>query len=198
MLTQLSTLKSRLGILETDTQFDALLTNTLGAVGERFDKECRRRLARTESVTQEFPPEDREIIAHCYPIEVVTKFELKSDETAGWVEQVPPQYVIRQGCIISLASPFVVLNQQAQVARVIYTGGYLLPGDTPSPPAPLATALPADLEQAAVEQVAFWFQNRDRLGLLRIWEYHGVYRQFADADLLTSVKDVLAQYTRWG
>ena len=57
--------------------------------------------------------------------------------------------------------------------------------------------LPKDLEQAAVEQVAFWYQNRDRLGLLRIWEYHGTYRQFADLDLLQSVRAVLFQYTRF-
>ncbi len=198
MLTQLSTLKSRLGILETDPQFDTLLMNALLAVGARFDKECRRRLVRTENFSQEFPPTDREIVAQCYPIETVTKFELKSDETTGWAEQIPPQYVVRERCIISLASPLSTINRNLCVARMTYTGGYLLPGDTPSPPAPLATPLPADLEQAAVEQIAFWFQNRDRLGLLRVWEYHGIYRQFADADLLTSVKDVLAQYTRWG
>jgi hypothetical protein len=48
-----------------------------------------------------------------------------------------------------------------------------------------------------VEQVAFWFQNRDRAGLTRLWEYHGTYRQFADLDLLTSVRAVLFQHTRW-
>jgi hypothetical protein len=53
--------------------------------------------------------------------------------------------------------------------------------------------LPADLEQAALDQLAFWFQNRDRQGLQRLWEYHGLYRQFADLDLLTSTRAVLVQ-----
>jgi hypothetical protein len=42
-------------------------------------------------------------------------------------------------------------------ARVTYTGGFVLPGDTP---APGQTPLPPDLEQAAIEQVAYWFRNR--------------------------------------
>ena len=37
------------------------------------------------------------------------------------------------------------------------TGGYVLPGTTPSAG---QTALPDDLEQAAVEQVAYWFQKQ--------------------------------------
>jgi len=40
---------------------------------------------------------------------------------------------------------------------VTYTAGYVLPGDTP---AAGQTALPDDLEQAAVEQVAYWFQKQ--------------------------------------
>jgi len=47
-------------------------------------------------------------------------------------------------------------------------GGYVLPGTTPSAG---QTALPDDLEQAAVEQVAYWFRNRDNTGLLRSWPH---------------------------
>ena len=190
MLTQLSTLKSRLGLLEPDTQYDSLLTNAVKAVSERFDRECNRRLARTENFVQEFSPDITELCAVCYPIETVTKFELKANETDGWIEQTGVLYLVRRQCVISLTAPLGTARQQA---RVTFTGGYLLPGDT----APQATPLPADLEQAAVEQVAYWFQNRDRLGLLRIWEYNGTYRHFADLDLLRSVKAVLFPYTRW-
>ncbi len=191
MLTQLPTTKSRLGILETDTQYDSLLTNAIKAVSERFDRECNRRLARTENFIQEFSPDITQLCAVCYPIETVVKFELKANETDGWVEQTGIQFLIRSACVISLSSPLGF--SAASLARVTFTGGYLLPGDT----APQATPLPADLEQAAVEQVAYWFQNRDRLGLLRIWEYNGTYRHFADLDLLRSVKAVLFPYTRW-
>ena len=109
----------------------------------------------------------------------------------GWTEQPLPRYIIRQGCVISLGTPLGSLSQQG---RVTYAGGYVLPGLTPGPG---QTALPRILEQAAVEQIAYWFQNRDRCGLTRIWEYHGTYRDVADLDLLSSVRAVLFQYTRW-
>ena len=69
------------------------------------------------------------------------------------------------------------------LARVTYTGGYVLPGDTPDAG---QTALPDDLEQAAVEQVAYWFRNRDSTGLLRVWPHGGVYEAFLQSDLLRS------------
>jgi len=194
MLTTLSTLKSRLAILDTDTSSDALLTNGIKAVSARFDRECNRTLARTVDARFEFSANDTELAVACYPIETVTRFELKTSESAGWVEQPNIDFIIRHACIISLASALSIQHLALPAARVTYTGGYVLPGTEP-----LAgqTPLPADLEQAAVEQVAYWFQNRDRLGLLRIWDYNGTYRHFAVVDLLSSVRAVLANHTRW-
>jgi hypothetical protein len=194
MLTQLSTVKSRLGLLETDTQFDSLLVNAIRAISERFDKECNRTFARTENFTQEFPADFTEICAACYPLESVSKFELKYDEAGGWLDQGQVSFLIRQKCIIALAAPLSRLESRPVTARVTCTGGFVLPGATPEPG---QTPLPSAVEQAAVEQVAYWFQNRDRFGLLRIWEYHGTYRHFADLDLLQSVRAVLFQHMRW-
>ena len=57
--------------------------------------------------------------------------------------------------------------------------------------------MPDDLEQAAVEQVAAWFQNRDKLGLVRIWPHEGTYQQFLQLDLLIEVRAVLERYRRY-
>lgn len=196
MLTQLSTLKSRLAIPEADTTSDALLTSAIKALSARFDKECTRTLARTISATQEFPGDDTEITLLCYPVEAVTKFETKSTEAEGWQEQTGIDYLIRSACVISLASPFSFLlsSPLPALARVTYTGGYVLPGTTPDPG---QTPLPDDLEQAAIEQVAFWYQNKDRLGLKTYWPSGDAYRQFATLDLLESVKATLSHYRRW-
>lgn len=157
MLTQLTTIKARLQILDTDNTYDALLTNAIKAVSARFDKETHRTLARTENATFEFPADTTEILVPCYPIESVTKLETKSSEAEGWVEQNGLDYLIRGRCVISLNSPFsLLLSSAPSLARVTYTGGYVLPGASP---APGQTPLPDDLEQAAVEQTAFWFQN---------------------------------------
>jgi hypothetical protein len=194
MLTLLSTIKARLGLTDLDVQFDALLTNAIKAITARFDKECNRTFARTVAATQEFDAGDTEILPACYPVEAVTKFELKTTEAEGWVEQSGIDFLIRRQCIISLPSPLSLPPSSASLARATYTGGYVLPGATP---APGQTALPADLEQAAVEQVAAWFQNRDKLGLDTIWPHEGTYQKFAQLDFLLGVKAVLSRYVRW-
>ena len=193
MLTQLSTVKTRLAIDPLDITNDALLTSAILAVSARFDQETNRTLERTENATFEFPATDTEILVPCYPVETVAKFELKSSEAEGWVEQPGIEYLLRRACIISLHSAFRTLHSALWRARVTYTGGYLAPGSASQPG---AAALPADLEQAAVEQTVFWFQTRDMVGVLRQWPHGGNYEQLADLDLLPSVRAVLAHHTR--
>lgn len=191
MLAQLSTLKSRLAITVSD--YDTLLTNALTAISVRFDNECNRTFTRTVAATHEFDTTDLEISVPCYPIETVTKFELKENETDGWIEQTDVEYLIRRSCIISSIS-HSTLNSQPSTCRLTYTGGYVLPGDTPGAG---QTALPSDIEQAAIEQAAAWFQNRDKLGLIRIWPHQGTYEQLSQLDLLPDVRAVLRRYERF-
>ena len=198
MLTQLTTVKARLNIAPADTTQDDLLTRAIAAVSARFDHECNRTFARTVGATQEFGATDTEIIAQCYPIETVTKFELKATETEGWVEQTGIDCVLRLGCVISLGVPLSFVPEGAsigpRIGRVTYTGGYVLPGTTPSPG---QTALPADLESAAVEQVAVWHQQRDKLGLFRHWPSSGTYLVLSQLPMLPQVTAMLRPYRRW-
>lgn len=194
MLTQLSTIKARLAIDDFNVQYDTLLTNAIRAVSARFDKEANRILSLTANLTEEFDADETEIIVPCYPIESVSKFETKAKESEGWIEQTGIEFLVRRNCVISLLSTFSNLNSASCIARVTYTGGYVLPGATPGLG---QTALPDDLEQAAVEQVAAWFQTRDNLGLVRIWPHQGTYEQFSQLDLLPNVKAVLDRYQRW-
>src|SRR5690349_5141170 len=105
MLTQLSTVKTRLAIDAFDLTYDTILTNAINAISFRFDNETNRTLARTVSITQEFEADDTQICLACFPVETVTKFELKTTEAEGWIEQTNIDYLIRRGCILSLSSP---------------------------------------------------------------------------------------------
>jgi hypothetical protein len=198
MLTQLATVKARLGIAADDTSSDDFLTRAIEAISARFDRECNRTLARTVDATQEFSGVDREIIAHCYPIETLTRFELKTSEAEGWIEQAGTGFLVRQACVISLKAPFSFLpwgsSIEAGLARVTYTGGYVMPG---AGVASGQTALPADLESAAVEQIAAWFQQRDKLGLIRHWPKGGTYLVFIQLPLLPQVSASLRPHQRW-
>jgi hypothetical protein len=190
MLTELATIKTRLGLEQFNVQFDELLANAIAAISARFDRECNRTLARGVDALHEFDAHRLEIAVATYPIESVTKFEVKANETSGWIDQAGVEYLVRGGCIISLAQP---LGTPGEQGRITYTGGFVLPGTDA-----LAgqTRLPADLEQAAVEQVAYWFQVRDKLGLIRIWPHQSTYEQFMQIELLPSVSATLKQHTR--
>jgi len=194
MLTQLTTVKSRLALTVTD--YDALLTSAIMAISTRFDKEANRTLARSTGLTDEFSATDTEVPVTCFPIESVTKFETKSNETDGWTEQTNVQYLLRRNCVISLLSPLSSLPSPSAsaLARVTYTGGYVLPGDTPSAG---QTALPDDLEQAAIEQVAYWFRNREKTGLVRSAPTSVIFDTFLQSDLLLEVRAVLTRYERF-
>ena len=190
MLTQLVTVKARLGLV--DATNDDLLTRAIEAVSARFDGECGRGLERRVGAQHTFPASETEIIPACYPIEAVTRFEVKSSELVGWVEQQGVDYLLRSASVISLVLP--LSPKEPGVARVTYTGGYVAPGTAA---AEGQTALPKDLESAAVEQVAEWFMNRDKVGLLRHWPSGGIFMVFSQLPLLPVVQATLRRYQRW-
>jgi gp6-like head-tail connector protein len=189
MLTQLSTVKNRLGI--TDTTDDTLLTNFIKSASARFESECHRLFERTVNAVEEFSGDVTDIRVARYPVESVSQFHLKDNETDGWQLQSNADYLIRRGCVIWLGS---ALGTQYQHAKVTYTGGYVLPPNTPGAG---QTALPDDLEQTCVEQVAYWYQNRHRLGLLSVPADGRTFYQLAKIDLLPQVEAVLKKYERW-
>jgi hypothetical protein len=53
------------------------------------------------------------------------------------------------------------------------------------------------LEQAATEQVAAWYQNKDKLGLIRHWPSSGAYLVISQLPLLAWVASTLRGYQRW-
>jgi hypothetical protein len=126
-----------------------------------------------------------------YPIETVSAFHLKTDEAEGWVSQTGGEYLIRGSCIVSLQFP---LGDSLQLVRVTYTGAYVLPGTTPGAG---QTALPADIEQACVEQAAFWYQRRHQLGLITVPSDGRTFYQLGQIDLLPNVLPVLKKYERF-
>ena len=192
MLTQLSTLKTRLGIETFDTTDDWLLINILKHVSARFAAECNRIFDYGPDLTLEFRAEQINIVVDRPPIQSVAAFHLKSTETEGWLLQSNIDYLLSpQRTGVELPEP---LGLAGQLGRVTYTGGYVLPGATPSAG---QIALPDDLEQACVEQVVYWYQRRTQLGLVTIASEGSVTQQFQTSDLLPQVRAVLNHYERW-
>ena len=192
MLTQLTTVKARLAIAPADVSQDDLLTRAIEAVGARFDRECGRTFERTVGAQHRFPACETEIIPACYPIEGVAKFELKLNEAEGWQEQLGVDYLIRSASVVSLVLPLRPFGPA--VGRLTYTGGYVPPGTVVGEG---QRALPKDLENATTEQVAVWFQNKDKLGLIRHWPSGGTYLVLSQLPLLPWVAVTLRRHQRW-
>jgi hypothetical protein len=190
MITQLATVKARLGIDATDFKDDTLLTQFINWVGARFDNELNRTLARAASQTYEFSADSRRIIPPLLPIESVSALALKNNEDDGWVTQTGISYVIQKGVVIYLQSALGTENEQG---RITYTGGYVMPGDSVGAG---QTALPKDLEQSATEQVCYLYQQRERLGLTSVSGPGGSISQYSKLDLLPTVAASLAPYVR--
>ena len=192
MLTQLTTLKTRLGLELFDTTDDTMLTNLLRHVSARFAAECNRTFDFGAGLTNEFRADQINIVVDRPPIELVSQFDLKSSESEGWVMQSGVEYLLSpQRSLVELAEP---LGSVRQLGRVTFTGGYVLPGATPTGN---QIALPDDIEQGCIEQVAYWYSRRSQLGLLSISSEAGIVQQFQSTDLLPQVRAVLKHYERW-
>lgn len=190
MMTTLEKLKARVGIAASDTADDVLLQMVIEAVSARADGECNRRFERAVDTTEEFAGDEARLRVERYPVESVSAFDVKENETDGWVRQTGVKYLIRRGCVIDLGGP---LASASAVLRVTYTGGYRMPGTEGTD----GTELPRDLEGAVLEQCTYWYQNRHRLGLTSVTAEGGSVQQFASLDLLPSVKAVLKRHERW-
>ena len=192
MLTQLSTLKARLGLETFDTTDDNVLTNLLKLVSSRFAADCNRIFDYGAGLIFEFQANQLNLVVNRPPIQLVTAFDLKTTEAEGWVAQTGIDYLLSpQKTLIELPMP---LGTSRQVGRVTYTGGFILPGGTPTGS---QIALPDDLEQACIEQVAYFYQRRTQLGLVSINSGSGLVQQYQSSDLLPQVQAVLKHYERW-
>ena|SRR6266853_4362188 len=192
MLTQLSTLKTRLGLEAFDTTDDTFLINVIKLVSARFAAECNRVFDYGAGLTFEFRADQLNVAVNRPPIQLVSQFELKSSEGEGWLAQSSIDYLLSPTkVVIELAQP---LGSSRQLGRVTYTGGYVLPGAMPTGN---QIALPDEIELACVEQAAYWYQRRAQLGLVSINSGSGLVQQYQTADLLPQVQAVARRYERW-
>jgi len=192
MLTQLTTVKTRLRLNSFDIDDDSLLTGLIKHASGRFAKECNRIFDRGIDFTFEFRADEMNISPDRYPIETVSAFDLKSTEAEGWIAQSSVEYLLSpQKCMIELAGP---LGTSRQKGRVTFTGGYVRPGGTLGAG---QTALPDEIEQACIDQIVYWYENRHRLGLLSTSGEGGSIQQMKTLDLLPHVEAILRKYERW-
>ena len=200
MITTLDNLKTRLKMDLFDTTEDTILNNFIKHCGDRFENETNRIFTRAVGAFYETDADRLTICPPRFPIEAVTAWHLKSDETDGWVVQTDVLYRLRSGgevnSLINLSYP---LGTGDQTLRITYTGGYVMPGSVATTG---QTALPDGIEQAAIEQIAAWYRDKDRAGLAGVSGSGGsVSGQqmsvVSPLDLLPQVINMLKGFERW-
>lgn len=189
LLARLTDLRERLGI--EDSVDDTLLTRLLNAFGEHAEKLCNRKFARSASAVVYFDATATELLVDRFPIESLTTWALREAGSETWTTQtdIATTRDDASGVITFVDGP---LGTSRDNARLTFAGGYVLPGGTVGSG---QTALPKDIEHAAVEQCAHWYRQRDRLGLSGV-SGDGSVSLPPSLHLLASVEEILKPYRR--
>lgn len=187
MLCQLTEIKTRLGI--TTSGDDTVLTAFANAVESRFNQYCGRVFARSATAEMMFDAEAMQVSVDRYPVESVTAFYLRTKATEAW-SAVSVDYEILDGGVLALQS---MLGCTGQRAKVVYIGGYVLPGTTPGTG---QTALPYDVQAAALDQAALWYEQRHSLRTIQPGAKGALSPATSALALLPHVVEILDRYRR--
>lgn len=189
MLTTTAAARERLGL--PDTKDDAWLTTAIGWATGIFEKICNRQFGRIAGALQEFDACDQTVLLRRYPVESISLFSLRVGLV--WLPESGVQYDYDgDSGVLHLYSP---LGSEGKRARVMYTGGYVLPADVFIEDQG-QTQLPTELQAACLEQIAYWYQRRDQLGLGSISTAGGSVSQSGTMRLLPVVEETLMPYRR--
>lgn len=202
----LDTLKKHLlaGSLQTDKRFDATIAAIGLGVAGAIARHCQRDFARIENATEIKGADHVEFLLSRYPLESVSKIELKLTEAEGWQELAINDVVSTMDLpdgIIHFAGNRDLGPHDAQL-RFTFTGGYWwetaepdaedYPTETPAG----AAALPEDLRLAWLLQCESIWGNKDKLGT-GIVAKPGEQTNLDDLELLPLVKTMLADHVRY-
>jgi hypothetical protein len=197
MLTTLPIVKTRLSIKTEDVIDDDFLTNLIAMATARFENDCNRTFGYAQNQADEFEGYETELRVSHYPIDSTQPitFAICEDFASGYQPVTAPKFVLRKNFIISLVS---TLGRGKMQMQVTYSGGFVLPDGTSAiPQGGTSKLLPDDISLAVTDQIAYWYHNKDRLGLTSLHTAGAGFTQSSKLDLLPHVAAVIAKYERW-
>lgn len=187
LLCTVDSCRERLGI--PDTKDDEFLARAIAWAGGYFADFCNRDFERFAGALQQFDADGTTILLRRYPVEEVTSFQLQVRN--AWTDLDDVEWVVDP--ISGVLRLDGAIGNENQIARVLYTGGYVLPGNEVGEG---QTALPAHLEAACIEQVAAWYQAKDRLGVTSMSAGGGSITNYSKLTLLPMVEETLQGFKR--
>lgn len=191
----ISQIKVRLGI--TDTSADAVLAGVIAGVSAQFEAHCSRRLFRPAAAVTEYhnggwDGQQSVVYLDYYPAVVITtvKEGLLHDYDDALTANDDYIFDDRRGRLIAASGCWLAGDDAVQV---VYVGGYTDPSTTPLPTGEVY--VPAEIQEAGIQQSCFNYQRRLELGLSGV-SAGGNVSAYAQDELLPGVKAMLAPYRR--
>lgn len=189
MLTTIIAARRRLRLPDTadDDWLDAAIKWSTGHI----EGVCNRDFGLVAGAVQNFAGGDCAVLLRRYPVASLDGVDIQNRDTWDPLTLADLDYTLdAESGVLQWATP---LGGPDGIARVTYTGGYVLPGDEITAG---QIALPADLEVACLELVANWYQRRDQLGLTSVSAGGGSATQIVGLNLLPLVKESIEPYRR--
>ena len=149
----------------SSTDFDEALQTLGTGVAGQLETYCNRRFVRAPGQTMEFSADRSFLSVPTYPIEKVSALEMRSDNDEFWVDILDS--MIQVDATAGLVRLLGVAGHYNERIRVTWDGGYWIDetaGGTGTQPAG-STRLPDELKLAWLQQCAFAWQQRDKLGI---------------------------------
>lgn len=154
MLCLLATLKTRLGI--TSSGDDDTLTGLANWVHDLFDQWCNRTFQYHDGIDHIASGSVCDISLPCYPIQSILSITYRDNSRSAWRAVTGAKWLVdlSSGIFTITSGPIGSDNEQV---RVLYSGGYVLPGETA---ADGQTALPTSISEAAIAQTMHLYESR--------------------------------------
>ena len=191
----LADVKDRLGVTTTD--YDVLINRLIVGTESVFDAYIHRPLiVNAADVTEYFTVLGPFLQLNRYPVVSITSLKQALDydfDNADALTADTDYRLLNAGKTGILKRVYSNWFSTDDSIQVIYRGGYTAAGQTPGDG---ETALPADIREAAIEQVSFIYKRRDDIGLAGVSAEGGSLSKFAPMDLLPMVKKILDRYKK--
>lgn len=180
------------------TTYNDVIANIGRGVAGRFDTFCCRNFKRVVDDTFTVSADRRHLVVMRYPLESVSKVELREDAVDGWDELTGVVQNLDEaaGLVLLVAVQGNALNR----IRITYTGGYWFDdsedesGSLPTG----ATALPDELQFAWLLQCERVWEIHDKLGKAVSGSRDTTpMPSLAMLELVPEVKEVLRHYVRY-
>lgn len=188
LITTKDNIKKLLGITN-DTDNDLLLVSIALAVSAHIEKYLRRQIESKER-TRFFDVESRQSVfsLDAYPVSACAVYN-DYDRLFSSNTVVPSSdYSVAAETGLLVVDKFT-LTAGPQMLKVVYTGGLAASQQT------LESSYP-DIEQAARIQGAYWFQNRNKLGIVGEGMAGASITHYQKFELLPTVKEILQPHRR--